>query len=80
MTVLELTNRLLHLDPDMMVVIPGYEGGVTEVNGVTEINVYLNSNQEWWRGEHGTVEIGSKTGNRVTKVLQIYGVRNRHDR
>lgn len=76
MTVLELTNKLLHLDSDMMVVIPGYEGGVTEVNGIREINVHLNSNQEWWNGEHNPIDADARTG---TKVLQIYGVRNRHN-
>ena len=73
MTVLELTNRLLHLDPDMMVVISGYEGGVTEIKDIKEISVHLNANLDWWKGEHEPIDYDSKF---AAKAIQLKGVRH----
>lgn len=75
MRVSDLISKLLKFDPNMMVVIPGYEGGVTEVNGLKEIKVQLNVNKEWWNGEHEE----SNSGDGIN-VVQIYGMRNKHDR
>lgn len=52
MNVKELIGHLQALDPEMMVVRAGYEGGVTEIVRVSVIQVALNVNEEWYYGEH----------------------------
>jgi len=56
MKVKELIERLQALDPELMVVRAGYEGGVTEVGQVTIITVALNVNEEWYYGEHEQID------------------------
>lgn len=56
MKVKELIERLQALDPELMVVRPGYEGGVTEVDHITAIEVFLNVNEEWYYGEHEQID------------------------
>ena len=56
MKVKDLIEQLKALDPELMVVRPGYEGGVTEVCQVTIITVALNVNEEWYYGEHEQID------------------------
>ena len=56
MKVGELIERLQALDPELMVVRPGYEGGVTEVTNINAIVVALNVNEEWYYGEHEQID------------------------
>ena len=56
MNVKELIKQLETLDPTAMVVISGYEGGVHEVNNVTNKKIALNANSSWYYGEHEIVE------------------------
>jgi hypothetical protein len=53
----ELIEQLQALDPELMVVRPGYEGGVTEVEYATGVLLALNVNTEWYYGEHEVVGI-----------------------
>lgn len=55
MKVKELIEQLQGFDPELMVVRPGYEGGVTEVEYATGVLLALNVNQEWYYGEHEVV-------------------------
>lgn len=68
MKVLELTNLLLHLDPDMIVVINGYEGGLTEIVSVEEKRVN-GKNREWWLGEYKETTLEDINGMRVLRVI-----------
>jgi len=52
----ELIEKLQALDPELMVVRPGYEGGLTEVNHTTISTVALNFNEEWYYGEHEEID------------------------
>ena len=52
MNVKELIAELQKCDPDMMVVIHGYEGGVNEVGLVEGVGVKLNANTAWYYGKH----------------------------
>jgi hypothetical protein len=52
----ELIEKLQGFDPELMVVRPGYEGGVTELQFATEVTLALNVNKEWYYGEHDTVK------------------------
>jgi hypothetical protein len=56
MKVKELIEKLQGFDPELMVVRPGYEGGVTEVQYADEKLFALNVNEEWYYGEHDEVE------------------------
>ena len=56
MKVKELIEKLQEFDPELMVVRPGYEGGVTELESATEVMLALNVNEEWYYGEHDMVD------------------------
>lgn len=56
MKVKELIEQLKALDPELMVVRPGYEGGVTEVDHLNVILIALNVNEEWYYGEHEQID------------------------
>lgn len=55
MKVKELIEQLQAFDPELMVVRPGYEGGVTEVEYATKGLLALNVNTERYYGEHEKV-------------------------
>lgn len=54
MTVKELIEKLSALNPDLPVMIRGYEGGVNDVNNLDTVKVKLNfySTEEWYFGRH----------------------------
>jgi hypothetical protein len=52
MKVKELIERLQQLDPELMVVRSGYEGGVSEVKNVDIEPIALHVNTPWYYGEH----------------------------
>lgn len=56
MKVKDLIEHLKLIDPELMVVRAGYEGGVTEIDHVTIIRVALNVNEEWYYGEHEQID------------------------
>ena len=56
MKVKDLIEKLKEFDPDLMVVRAGYEGGVTEINHISTIEVALNVNEEWYYGEHEQID------------------------
>ena len=60
MKVKDLIEKLQAVDPELMVVRGGYEGGVTEVGSVDVQEVALNANEEWYYGEHETLYADEK--------------------
>ena len=52
MKVKELIEVLSQLDPELMVVVAGYEGGVNEVSDYGLCDIELNVNDEWYYGKH----------------------------
>lgn len=52
MNVKQLIEKLSTYDPEMMVIVSGYEGGVTEVTEIDKRKIKLNVNTEWWYGKH----------------------------
>lgn len=48
----ELIAKLQTLDPEMLVVVDGYEGGVETLNEVRVTTVALNYNTESYYGPH----------------------------
>lgn len=55
MKVKDLIAALQAMEPEHMVVIPGYEGGVTELIGLNTVTVALNVHDEWYYGEHEVI-------------------------
>ncbi|MEY4334991.1 MAG: hypothetical protein RLZZ196_3741 [Bacteroidota bacterium] len=52
MKVKELIEILLTFDPNLDIVIQGYEGGVTEKISVESAQIVCDINDEWYYGEH----------------------------
>jgi hypothetical protein len=52
MTVQELMQILSGLDPDLPVVVAGYERGFNDVTQVKPVSIMLNVNSEWYYGSH----------------------------
>jgi hypothetical protein len=53
MKVIDLIELLQKFDPSMMVVVPGYEGGYGEIDGIVEPRVFVRDcNQAWYYGPH----------------------------
>ena len=55
MKVKELIEKLQALNPELMVVRHGYEGGAEEVTQVNPAMVALDVNEEWYYGTHEIV-------------------------
>lgn len=59
MKVRELIEKLQQLDPEMLVVVDGYEGGADEPKSVTTARIALNYNTgSWYYGKHEFVSVG----------------------
>jgi hypothetical protein len=59
-TVKELIEKLQTVDPNLVVLVPGYEGGFREVvfsEHVREFNKYVYT--EWYYGSHEEAREGS---------------------
>jgi hypothetical protein len=56
MNVAELIELLNRCDPEMRIVVAGYEGGVSDVGEVKPIPILLNVNDEWYYGKHEPCE------------------------
>jgi hypothetical protein len=53
MKVIDLVQRLQELDPEMVVVLSGYEGGYNTVSGVVEPRTFVEGvNAAWYYGPH----------------------------
>jgi hypothetical protein len=52
MKVKELIEKLQACDPEHMVVVDGYEGGVYEADCVETKKIALNAHEEWYYGDH----------------------------
>jgi len=51
MKVKELIERLSQENPEMRVVVNGYEGGYNELKNVRHIQIIPNPSKKWWYGE-----------------------------
>lgn len=73
MKVKELIEKLSQLDPELMVVVAGYEGGVNEVSDYGLCDIELNVNDEWYYGKHEMLAEGDKPRNKDSTIVK--GVR-----
>jgi hypothetical protein len=54
MKVKELIEKLQACDPEHMVIVDGYEGGVNEAGYVETKKIALNVSEKWYYGAHDT--------------------------
>ena len=52
MKVKELIELLSQMNPELLVVVAGYEGGVDEIKKYKLCNIELNVNDDWYYGKH----------------------------
>lgn len=79
MKVHELISFLYTLEPELEVMISGYEGGYNEVKGVSGTIEYVkNVNDEWYYGPHEQLqyqlELGLMTQEEVERKGTFKGV------
>ena len=73
MKVKELIEALSQLDPELMVVVAGYEGGVDEMDKFEMCDIELNVNTEWYYGKHEILAEGDNPTNKDSTIVR--GVR-----
>lgn len=61
MKVKHLIEKLQRYDPETMVVVNGYEGGVNACSVCREKYIKLGVNSEWYYGNHEIVEEGEES-------------------
>jgi hypothetical protein len=66
MTVRELTEYLLREDPDMEVLVDGYEGDFDPIGSIHQKFVMPHTKPQWY---YGKLEEGTGTSCRVALVL-----------
>ena len=73
MKVKELIELLSQMNPELMVVIGGYEGGVDEIDKFEMCDIELNVHTEWYYGKHEVLEKGEEPQNKDSTIVK--GVR-----
>jgi hypothetical protein len=58
MKVKDLIEALQNFPPDALVVVDGYEGGVSTAGQPAGVRVVLNVNTDWYYGPHEIVLLG----------------------
>lgn len=59
MKVRELIEQLQQFDPEMMVVVDGYEGGADDIKTVDTARIALDYNKgSWYYGKHEFTSVG----------------------
>lgn len=67
MKVKELIEKLQKEDPEMRVVVNGYETGFDEVHKLYHTSILKKSNNKWWDGEF--YQTNPNEGHEVVLVL-----------
>ena len=70
MKVKELIELLSQLDPELMVVRSGYEGGVNEIKKYKLCDIELNVNDEWYYGKHEVLSNKDKPRNKDSTIVK----------
>ena len=73
MKVKELIEALSQLDPELMVVVACYEGGVDEIDKFEMCDIELDVNTEWYYGKHEILAEGDNPTNKDSTIVR--GVR-----
>ena len=70
MKVKELIEKLSQLDPELMVVVAGYEGGVNEIKKYKLCDIELNVNDAWYYGKHEVLAEGDKPQEKDSTIVR----------
>ena len=74
MKVKELIELLSQMNPELMVVIGGYEGGVDEIDKFEMCDIELNVNTAWYYGKHEILEKEpTKKDSTIVKGVRLIG-------
>ena len=71
MKIKKLITELQKYDPELRVVLQGYEGGVGYPKGFKLIKIEKNVNTEWYYGEHEELTVHDEGYEKGTEVLLI---------
>lgn len=72
MRVKDLIAELQQFNPDLMVVVSGYEGGVEEAQATSEYTIALNCNEDGYYGPHEmVVEYAQHEGKERVQAVYI---------
>lgn len=69
MTVKELIEKLNTFDQDMIVLVNGYEGGLSDISKIEATKVNLNVNKEDYLGPHEESPKGSTSAVYISRNL-----------
>ena len=74
MKVKKLIELLSQMDPELLVVVAGYEGGVDEMDKFEMCDIELNVNTEWYYGKHEILEKEpTKKDSTIVKGVRLIG-------
>ena len=74
MKVKELIELLSQMNPELLVVVAGYEGGVDEMDKFEMCDIELNVNTEWYYGKHEILEKEpTKKDSTIVKGVRLIG-------
>jgi hypothetical protein len=57
MKVSELIEKLQQFDPEMLVMVEGYEGGIASPSKPYQTPIRLNVHEEWYYGKHEVAHV-----------------------
>ena len=74
MKIKTLIEELQAFDPELRVVIDGYEGGVDDILSPKLCLVQLNTNTEhWWKGDHDVVTARDSETQKAVNAVWLRG-------
>ena len=72
MKVKDLIAHLQTFDPELEVMIDGYEGGIENITEVEMVQVALDVNQSWYYGKHEMVyKDDQHPGHEIVNAVRI---------
>lgn len=74
MTIAELIQKLSQYDPNLPIVVKGYEGGYNDVSIIEELNLQLNVNTENWYGAHEEIRESAISDQPTSKAMRLAGL------
>ena len=70
MKVKELIELLSQMNPELLVVVAGYEGGVDEIDKFEMCDIELNVNTQLYYGKHEILAEGDKPTNKDSTIVR----------
>jgi hypothetical protein len=71
MKIKELIEQLKKYDPEMLVVVNGYEGGRDDINKITEEILIEEENYPWYEGKYSYFEEKEDNPDRAIKAITL---------